>query len=63
VPPIVEGVATDAVATAYTARQAGDSDVGPDASPLAVWARYFARGTPQRDTLERYRAGSSIGIG
>ena len=61
VPATVQAVALDAVATAYTARQAGDSDaIGAEASPLAVWARYFARGTVQRDTLERYRAGAGI---
>lgn len=63
VPPTVQAIALDAIVTAYTARQAGDSDaVGSEASPLAVWARYFAPGTVQRATLERYRAGPSMGI-
>lgn len=64
VPPAVQAVALDAVATAYTARSAGDSDVaGADGSPIAVWARLFAPGTVQRSTLERYRAGGTMGIG
>lgn len=61
VPPTVQAVALDAVATAYTARMAGDSDaVGPDASPIAIWARFFAPGTVQRATLDRYRGGVGI---
>lgn len=64
VPPAVQAVALDAVATAYTARSAGDSGVaGADGSPIAVWARLFAPGTVQRATLERYRAGGTMGIG
>jgi len=55
-------VALDAVATAYTSRQAGDSDaVGPDGSPVAVWARMFAEGTDQRAIIDRFRSGSGIG--
>jgi len=61
VPPNLQAVALDAVATAYTDRMAGDSDVaGPDASPVAIWARFFAPGTVQRATLERYRSGAGI---
>lgn len=61
VPPAVAAVALDAVATAYTSRQAGDSEVaGPDASPVPVWARFFAPGTVQRAMLERYRGGVGI---
>lgn len=64
VPPSVQAIALDAVATAYRARQAGDSDtIGADASPLAVWARYMVEGTVQYATLSRYRAGGSMGIG
>lgn len=61
VPPTVQAIALDAVATAYTSRQAGDSDaIGADGSPVAVWARMFAEGTAQRATLDRYRAGQGI---
>lgn len=58
VPPTVAAIALDAVATAYTAKQAGDSDaIGSDGSPVAIWARMFSEGTAQRDTLARFRAG------
>lgn len=61
VPPTVAAIALDAVATAYTARQAGDSDaIGADGSPVPLWARMFAEGTAQRDTLNRFRAGAGI---
>jgi hypothetical protein len=61
VPPRVQAVALDAVATAYTSRQAGDSDaVGPEASPVAVWARMFAEGTDQRALLDGFRSGAGI---
>jgi len=58
---IVQAIALDAVATAYTAKAAGDSDaVGADGSPVAVWAKMFSEGTAQRDTLDRFRAGAGI---
>ncbi|HET7031112.1 MAG TPA: hypothetical protein VFI34_11420 [Candidatus Limnocylindrales bacterium] len=60
VPPAIQAVALDAVATAYTTRRAGADQVGDQASPVAVWSRYFAAGTAQRATLERYRAGAGI---
>jgi len=60
-PPIVQAVALDAVATAYTAKAAGDSDaIGADGSPVAVWARMFAEGTDQRAILDRFRGGAGI---
>lgn len=63
VPPAVQAIALDAIAAAYAARGAGDSDViGADGSPVAMWARMFSPGTAQRETLDRYRAGSAIGI-
>jgi len=56
VPPLIQAIALDAIATAYTAKQAGDSDaIGEEGSPVAVWARMFAEGTDQRATLDRYR--------
>jgi hypothetical protein len=61
VPPSVQAIALDAVATAYEARQAGDANaIGADASPLAVWAHYFGPGTVQYDTLMRFRGGIGI---
>lgn len=61
VPPTVQAIALDAIAAAYTAKDAGDSDaIGADASPVAVWARMFAEGTVQRQTLNRYRGGAGI---
>jgi hypothetical protein len=61
VPPVVQAIALDAVAAAYTAKAAGDSDtIGADGSPVAVWARMFAQGTEQRATLDRFRAGAGI---
>lgn len=63
VPPQVQAVTIEAVAAAFTARMAGDSDViGPEASPVASWARLFAPGTVQRATIERYRYGPGFGI-
>jgi hypothetical protein len=65
VPPAVQAIALDAVAAAYTAKEAGDSDaIGADGSPVAVWARMFAPGTAQHDTLTRYRSagGTSLGM-
>lgn len=61
VPPSVQAIALDAIAAAYTSKQAGDSDaIGADASPVAVWGRMFAEGTVQRQTLNRYRVGQGI---
>lgn len=63
VPPAVQAIALDAIAAAYAARTAGDSSaIGADGSPVAVWARMFSPGTAQRDTLDRYRAGTGIGM-
>lgn len=62
VPPLVQAIALDAVAAAYASRAAGDSGVaGPDASPIAVWARMFAPGTVQRSILDEYAA-HALGI-
>lgn len=56
VPPVIQGVTIDAVVAAFVARQADASEVaGPDASPVATWARYFAPGTVQRATVDRFR--------
>jgi hypothetical protein len=55
-PPDVAAVAIDAVVIAYSHRKDGSSGaVGPDDVPLPPWARFFSRGSPQRDTLNRYR--------
>lgn len=60
-PPVIQGVAIDAVVTAYHARQGGAVDViGDQDTPIYPWARYFSRGSPQRATIDRYRAGAGI---
>lgn len=59
VPPAIEAIATDAVVTAYSARNAGASEVvGAGATAIEPWSRFFGAGTAQLETLERYRAGT-----
>lgn len=62
-PAAIMRVVDDAVAAAYQARGAGGSGViGADGSPVpADWSKYFGWGSPQRQTLLRYRAGMGIG--
>lgn len=63
-PPSIAGVAMDAVVTAYTARQGGASAViGAQDTAIVPWGVYFSKGSPQRATLDRYRAGANMGIG
>lgn len=61
-PPGVQRVVDDAVAAAYQARRAGLSGViGADDNPMPVsWAQWFGWGSPQRQTLLRFRAGTGI---
>lgn len=60
-PPVIQAVAIDAVVTAFNARQAGASDViGADDTAIYPWAKYFSKGSPQRATIDRYRAGAGI---
>jgi hypothetical protein len=55
-PPEIQAIVIDAVVIAYAHRKDGSSGaVGPDDVPLPPWARFFSRGSPQRDTLNRYR--------
>lgn len=63
-PPAINRVAIDAVSAAYQARRVGGSGViGADGDASTPWTSYFAWGSPQRQTLMRYRAGSDMGIG
>lgn len=63
-PAAISQVAIDAVSAAYQARRVGASGViGADDAASTPWSSYFAWGSPQRQTLMRYRAGSSMGIG
>jgi hypothetical protein len=62
VPPVIQGVALDAIVTAYTSKRGGASDViGADGIQIYPWAKYFSAGSPQRATVMRYRAGAGIG--
>lgn len=64
VPPVIQGVALDAIVTAYTSKRGGASDViGGDGIQIYPWAKYFSKGSPQRATVDRYRAGGGMGIG
>jgi hypothetical protein len=64
IPPAIAQVATDAVVTAYQNRRGGASGViGGDDAAAVPWSTYFAWGSPQRQTLMRYRAGGNMGIG
>lgn len=62
-PPEVQRVVDDAVAAAYQARKAGGSGViGADGTPVPIgWSSWFGWGSPQRQTLLRYRGGIGIG--
>jgi hypothetical protein len=63
-PPAAQGVAIDAVVTAFVARQGGASDtIGGDSTAIYPWARYFTDGSPQLAVLDRYRINASPGIG
>lgn len=63
-PPAIQAVAIDAVVVAFNARTSGASEqLGADQAAGVPWSRYFAQGTPQWATLERFRAGYSMGIG
>jgi len=54
-------IGIEAVAAAYQSRRFGGSGViGGDDSPVVDWSRFFAWGSPQRQTLLRARAGSGI---
>jgi hypothetical protein len=61
VPARVQEVALNAISQAYVtrARQAGGV-IGEDDTPVAPWAEYFGKGSPQRATLARFRAGAGI---
>lgn len=62
-PQAIQGVALDAIANAYATRQGPtDQGIGEGDTPLFPWAQYFGRGSPQRAQLDRYRAGSAMGI-
>jgi hypothetical protein len=55
-PPEITAITIDAVVIGYSHRKDGSSGaVGPDDVALPPWARFFSRGSPQRDTLNRYR--------
>lgn len=61
VPPAIQAVAIDVVTAAYVVRRQGASGViGADETAVTPWAAYFAWGSPQRQTLLRYRAGQGI---
>lgn len=63
VPPEIQAVCIDAVVAAFNARTSGASDViGADDAAIAPWSRFFSWGSPQRQTLNRYRAGAGMGI-
>lgn len=60
-PPAIQSVAIDAVVAAYTARgRPASSAIGADDTAVFPWATFFSRGSPQRATIERYRAGTGI---
>jgi gp6-like head-tail connector protein len=62
-PPAIQAVAIDAVVAAFAARTDGASEViGADDLPSTPWAKYFGEGSPQLNTLRRFRAGSTIGM-
>jgi len=64
VPPEIQAIAIDAVVAAFNARTSGASEViGADQVASVPWSRFFADGTPQLRTLQRFRAGYSMGIG
>lgn len=61
--PSLVGIATDAVVAAYTSRRAGASGViGAEDQAVAPWNQFFGAGSPQRATLNRWRAGRAMGI-
>ena len=56
IPKDIEAVTIDAVVAAKQAMSDGASSViGADDIALAPWRDYFGRGSPQRNTLDRYR--------
>lgn len=60
-PNRARGVAIDAVVAAYSDRKMGTGGVlGADDTAAIPWANYFRRGTPQWQTLMRFRSGSGI---
>ena len=62
-PPAAQAVAIDAVVAAFAGRTDGASEViGADDVPSIPWAKYFAEGSPQYNTLLRFRAGARFGM-
>jgi hypothetical protein len=62
VPPAMQGLAIDAVVTAYVDRRAGTSGgVGAGDRAVYPWSTYFASGSPQAQLLADYRGGPGIG--
>lgn len=63
-PLAITQVTIDAVAAAYQARRVGASGVmGADDTTVVPWKDYFGWGSPQRQTLMRYRGATGQGIG
>ena len=55
-PPDIQAVCIDAVVAAFQSRKMGASGVmGADADAIVPWSNFFGRGSPQRQTLDRYR--------
>jgi hypothetical protein len=55
-PPAIQAVAIDAVVAAFQARKNGVSGVmGAEADAIVPWSQFFGRGSPQRQTLDRFR--------
>jgi hypothetical protein len=56
IPKDIEAVAIDAAVVAYQSRMNGASSViGADDLAIPPWRNYFGRGSPQMQTLGRYR--------
>lgn len=54
-PPDIVAVAIDAVVAAYAARgNPASAVIGADDIPVAPWASFFMKRSPQRATLDRY---------
>lgn len=55
VPPAVQAVAIDSVVIAYAQRKNGASGaIGAEDTSFPRWSQFFTRGSPQRQTLDRY---------
>ena len=55
-PPAIQAVAIDAVVAAFQSRKMGASGVmGAEADAIVPWSQFFGRGSPQRQTLDRFR--------